>query len=224
MIAIIPARGGSKGLPRKNIKLLKDKPLIAYTIEAALDSKTITKVLVSTDDAEIADVALKYGAEVPFMRPEHLATDTAKSIDVLTYTCERLEREGHSSIEEFMVLQPTSPLRQAKHIDEAFNLYRDKNADSVVSYCQENHPIVWHKYIDKDKRLIPIFKENIRNRQEEKLSYFPNGAIYIFKRKLINQSTYSSENTFAYIMDRKVSVDIDTLEDWKMAEIFLSSC
>ncbi|MDF2447539.1 MAG: acylneuraminate cytidylyltransferase family protein [Bacteroidota bacterium] len=221
MIAIIPARGGSKGLPGKNIKNLCGKPLIAYTIEAALTSKVVTRLIVSTDDITIADISQKYGAEVPFIRPNHLATDTAKSIDVYKYTLERLEKEGLLKIEEFMVLQPTSPLRTAKHIDEAFELYKQKDADSVVSYCQEHHPIVWHKYIDDTGKLQPIFEDNLRNRQEEKPTYFPNGAIYIFKRALINQGTFYSENAYAYIMDRNASVDIDTLEDWKIVEIIL---
>lgn len=216
MIAIIPARGGSKGLPGKNIKLLHGKPLIAYTIESALESNSVSRVILSTDDLEIANIAKKYGAEVPFMRPFELATDTAKSIDVYKYTCDRLELEGCPKIEEFMVLQPTSPLRTARHIDEAYSLYQQKNADSVISYCQEHHPIVWHKYLDNDGKLLPIFEENLRNRQEEKPSYYPNGAIYILKRELIKKGSYFSKNSYAYIMDRKVSIDIDTSEDWEI--------
>src|SRR5690606_22892236 len=151
--AIIPARGGSKGLPGKNVKLLNGKPMIAYTIEAALNSKSISRVIVSTDDIAIAEVAKSYGAEVPFMRPVDLATDDAKSIDVYTYTIKRLEKEEDILIREIIVLQPTSPFRTAQHIDEAIELYLEKKADSVISYCNEHHPIFWHKYIKEDGRF-----------------------------------------------------------------------
>jgi|TARA_R100000501_G_C2616472_1_gene109998 N-acylneuraminate cytidylyltransferase/CMP-N,N'-diacetyllegionaminic acid synthase len=217
MLAIIPARGGSKGLPGKNIKELNGKPLIAYTIEAALKSKYITRVIVSTDDIEIVKVAKQYGAEVPFVRPSYLATDAAKAIDAYKYTYERLEKEEKKEISEFVVLQPTSPFRTEKHIDKAIELFKEKKADSVISYCQEYHPIVWHKYITEAGKIESIFEDKINNRQEEKPTYFPNGAIYIFKRKLIDQEVYYTNNSFAYIMSRKDSVDIDTIEDFEYA-------
>lgn len=222
MIAIIPARGGSKGLPGKNLRNLNGKPLIAYTIEAALKSKYITRLILSTDDVKIAKIAKQYGAEVPFMRPSHLATDNAKAIDAYKYTCERLEGEENIEISEFMVLQPTSPFRTAKHIDEAVDLYKNKKADSVIGYCQEHHPIIWHKYITEAGKIESIFEGTIRNRQEEKPTYFPNGAIYIFKRKIIEQELYFTDKSFAYIMNRQDSVDIDSLEDFEYAEFLLT--
>lgn len=222
MIAIIPARGGSKGLPGKNILDLCGKPLISYTIEAALNSKYISRVILSTDDVEIANVARQYGAEVPFMRPRHLATDMAKAIDVYKYTCGRLEKEENVDISEFVILQPTSPLRTSDHIDQAIELYKNKKADSVISYCPEHHPIAWHKYLTAAGKIESIFEENIRNRQEERPSYFPNGAIYIFKREIIEQELYHTHNSFAYIMNRKDSVDIDTIEDFEYAEFLFN--
>lgn len=222
MIAIIPARGGSKGLPGKNILELNGKPLIAYTIEAALISKYITRVILSTDDMEIAKVAKHYGAEVPFMRPIDLATDTAKAIDAYKYTYERIEKEENIEISEFVILQPTSPFRTAKHIDEAIDLYKDKKADSVISYCPEHHPIIWHKYITEAGKIESIFEGTIRNRQEEKPTYFPNGAIYIFKREIIEQDLYYTDNSFAYVMNRKDSIDIDTIEDFQYAEFLFA--
>lgn len=126
MIAIIPARGGSKGLPGKNIKFLNGKPLIAYTIEAALKAKHVHRVIISTDDLEIADTAKKYGAEVPFMRPEYLATDDALAIDVYKYTLSRLSETEGTIITDFMVLQPTSPLRTATDIDKAITIFKEK--------------------------------------------------------------------------------------------------
>ncbi|MXS72240.1 acylneuraminate cytidylyltransferase family protein [Flavobacteriaceae bacterium W22] len=220
MIAIIPARGGSKGLPGKNIKLLNGKPLIAYTIEAAKQSKSITRIIVSTDDQNIADAALEYGAEIPFLRPSHLATDDALAIDVLKYTIERLKEE-QNSIEEFIVLQPTSPLRTPLNIDEAVNLFRGKNADSVISYCKEHHPIRWHKYITEEGKFENIFDDTLQNRQMEKPTYFPNGAIYIYKTEIINTGKYYTENSFAYIMERESSIDIDDIQDFEYAEFLL---
>lgn len=220
MTAIIPARGGSKGLPGKNIKLLNGKPLIAYTIEAAKQSKSITRIIVSTDDQNIADVALKYGAEIPFLRPIHLATDDALAIDVLKYTIERLDEE-QNSIEEFIVLQPTSPLRTALNIDEAICMFKEKKADSVISYCKEHHPIRWHKYITEEGKFENIFEETLQNRQLEKPTYFPNGAIYIYKTKIINAGKYYTENSFAYIMERENSIDIDDIQDFEYAEFLL---
>jgi N-acylneuraminate cytidylyltransferase/CMP-N,N'-diacetyllegionaminic acid synthase len=215
MLAIIPARGGSKGLPGKNIKDLKGKPLIAYTIEAALASKYITRVIISTDDDEIAKVAVEHGAECPFMRPAALATDTARAIDAFKYTLDRLEEEGSEIIDDFMVLQPTSPLRTAADIDKAIELFREKNADSVISYCAEHHPVIWHKYLSNDGKFENIFEAGINNRQEERISYYPNGAIYIFRRNTINNEQYYTDNSYAYLMDRKKSVDIDTIDDFE---------
>ena len=224
MIAIIPARGGSKGLPGKNIKPLNGKPLIAYTIEEALKTKNITRVIVSTDDSEIAEVAKKYGAEIPFMRPKSLADDTAKSIDVYNYTIKRLEEEENSEINEVIILQPTSPLRTSQHIDEAIELYFTKKADSVVSYCQEEHPVFWHKYINEEGKFEDIFEEDyLKNRQELKPTYYPNGAIYILRKELLLSGNYYTNNSYVYIMDTDYSVDIDTHEDFQYCEFLLKN-
>ncbi|MCC6181497.1 MAG: acylneuraminate cytidylyltransferase family protein [Bacteroidia bacterium] len=221
MLAIIPARGGSKGLPGKNIRNLCGKPLIAYTIEAALKSEFISRVIVSTDDVNIANISTKYGAENPFMRPPHLATDTALSIDVLKYTIETFEKIENRRIEEFMVLQPTSPLRNVEDINNAIQLFYEKNAESVISFCKEHHPIKWHRYIAEDASFIKIFETNLNNRQDEKPSYFPNGAIFIFKRNVLKTRDYYSDKSYAYIMDRIRSIDIDTLEDFEFVEYLI---
>ena len=223
MIAIIPARGGSKGLPGKNIKLLNGKPLIAYTIEAALNAKMISRVIVSTDDEDIANVSLKYGAEIPYLRPDYLATDQANSIDVYRNLIETLFKIENTQINEFVVLQPTSPLRNFNHIDEAIQLFITKKADSVISYCKEDHPIFWHKFVTEEGKFQEIFTgDYIKNRQEIKSSYYPNGAIYIFKTKIILDNQYYTENSFAYIMSRKFSIDIDTQYDFDMASFILN--
>lgn len=221
MIAIIPARGGSKGLPGKNIKPLRGKPLIAYSIECALQAKHIDRVIVSTDDLAIADVARQYGAEIPFMRPDELATDTAAAVDNYIYTVDRLAREGGATIDEFAVLLPTTPLRRAEDVDGAIELFLAKHADSVVSYVQEAHPIAWHKFIAEDGSFESIFPDTIANRQTQRTSYCPNGAVYVFRTELIKERKYYTDKSYAYIMPRDRSVDIDSIEDFKYAEFLL---
>lgn len=221
MIAIIPARGGSKGLPGKNVRPLNGKPLIAYAIEAALKAKHIDRVIISTDDEVIARVAVDYGAELPFMRPAELASDTAMAIDNYIYTIGRLEKESGKSIDAFVVLQPTSPLRIAEDIDGAVELFEQKKADSVISYCQEAHPVTWHKYLDEDGRFENIFDANIKNRQENRASYYPNGAVYVFRTSMIRERKYYTEKSYAYVMPRSRSVDIDFIDDFEYAEFLL---
>lgn len=221
MIAIIPARGGSKGLPGKNIRPLNGKPLISYTVETALQAKHIDRVIISTDDEEIAKVAVMYGAELPFMRPTELASDTAMAIDNYIYTVNRLEKESGKTIDSIVVLQPTSPLRIAEDIDGAVELFLKKNADSVISYTQEAHPVSWHKYLDNEGRFVNLFNDNIANRQENRVSYYPNGAVYVFKTKLIRERKYYTDKSYAYVMPRNRSIDIDFMEDFEYAEFLL---
>lgn len=185
MIAIIPARCGSKGLPGKNIKKLLGKPMIAYTVEEALKSKYITDVIISTDCKEIEEIAINYGAKSYFLRPEFLASDSANAIDNYIYTVDRLNNEFNYNIKDFIVLQPTSPLRIVDDIDGAIKLFQNKNADSVISYTEEHHPIEWHKYISDEGRFENIFEEKLLNRQDMRPSYFPNGAVFIFDYELI---------------------------------------
>ena len=221
MIAIVPARGGSKGLPGKNIKLLKGKPLIAFTIEAALKSNYISRVYISTDDQGIYDTALEYGAKACFLRPSHLAEDDSLAVDNYIYTLDRLNSEFGEKVEDFVVLQPTSPLRTSEDIDNAIELFKEKDADSVISYTVEQHPISWHKYLDESNGLIDIFKENIKNRQEYEVSYYPNGAVFVFTYELIKRKQYYSDSSYAYVMPRNRSVDIDTIEDFDYAEFLI---
>lgn len=221
MIAIIPARCGSKGLPRKNIKILHGKPLIAYTIEAALESKYIEDIIVSTDCNEIEDVAMKFGAKSFFLRPKELALDDSKAIDNYLYTINRLNDQFEYNVKNFIVLQPTSPLRNSEDIDGAIELFNHKKADSVVSYTAEHHPVEWHKYIKENGRFENIFNETLLNRQDYRISYFPNGAIFVFDYKLIKSKQYYSESSYPYIMPRSRSIDIDTLEDFEYVEFLM---
>ena len=222
MLAIIPARGGSKGLPGKNLRLLTGKPLISHTIESALNSSDITRVIVSTDDYEIADVARKYGTEVPFMRPSDLATDDSLAIDTYKYTIDKLIKDEGVDIVDYMVLLPTSPLRDASDISNAAKLFREKNADSVISVTKEDKPISWFKSLNSEGRIL---ENNItlKNRQDEDDYYCPNGSIYIFRKELIDEGKYYSEKTYAYVMPKYRSVDIDTQFDFDYAEFLLKN-
>lgn len=221
MIAIIPARGGSKGLPGKNIKDLLGKPMLAYTIEAGKKSKYITDIIISTDCEEIYRVAIEYGAKETFLRPAELATDEAPAIDNYIYTIERLKKDFSMDIESFVVLQPTSPLRSTEDIDKSIEMYNNSNARSVISYTGEHHPLMWHKYIKEDGSLEGIFGDILDNRQKFRVSYYPTGAVYVFNTQLIRSRNYFDESTKAYIMPRERSVDIDTEEDFRYAEFLL---
>ncbi|MRH41220.1 acylneuraminate cytidylyltransferase family protein [Aquibacillus halophilus] len=226
MIAIIPARGGSKGLPRKNVKLLNGKPLIYYTIMAARESKYIDRIILSTDDKEIAEIGKKYGAEVPFLRPQNLAGDNAKARDVYLYTIEKLNKHSESSIDNFIVLQPTSPLRSTDDINKAVETYYEKGADSVISVTEAEHPPDWYKKINQQGILVDYLIENSKNnlnRQEFEKTYIPNGAIFILKYSILKEQTsYYTDRTYPYVMKKEFSVDIDTIIDFKIAEILLS--
>lgn len=226
MLAIIPARGGSKGVPRKNIKDLAGKPLIYYTIKAAQESKYIDRIIVSTDDNEIAEIALKYGAEVPFLRPDELASDNARAIDNYIYTINRLNmmNGNFDLIEEFIVLQPTSPLRTSIDIDNAIKVFYENNATSVISVVKAEHPPTWYKRISKEGVLVDYFynTDNSLNRQEAEETYLPNGAIFIFRFKDLQENYgYYNSRTFPYIMEQKNSIDIDTILDFRIAELLV---
>lgn len=221
MIAIIPARGGSKGVKNKNIRYLAGKPLIAYTIECALQANGVDRVIVSTDDEEIARVCREHGAEVPFLRPQELATDNAKAIDVYLHAIHYLRDIEKKELEEIVVLLPTCPLRLPMDIDRAIDLFRNKNADSVISYTKEHHPISWHKYLTEEGEFEDIFESDLANRQDLRTSYYPNGAIYVFRSTLLEVGEYYSEASYAYLMPADRSVDIDEETDLLYAEYLL---
>jgi N-acylneuraminate cytidylyltransferase/CMP-N,N'-diacetyllegionaminic acid synthase len=226
MIALIPARGGSKGLPGKNIRPLHGQPLINYSIQAALNSEFVSRVIVSTDSEEIAAIARIAGAEVPFLRPQELATDSSVAIDTYIYCCERLGDLYHQPINELVVLLPTSPLRTAEDIDKAIRLFKSNSADSVISVTEMSQPISWAKKIDSDGILREYFTgqydNKLANRQECQIAYVPNGSIYVLKYSLLkDKRNYYSDKTFPYVMPRERSIDIDDMLDFDMAEFFM---
>jgi len=220
-LAIILARGGSKRLPRKNILDLNGKALIAYSIEAGLQSKYIDKVIVSSDDNEILDISKKYGADV-LKRPDELASDTATSFDTIKHTIENSNKYDY-----IILLQPTSPLRDANHIDGAIELLEEKNADAIVSVCEMDHSPLWSNILDKSLSMKGFLRDEVLNKRSQDLEtyYRINGAIYICKtdKLLKEESFFLKDNIFAYIMDRKSSVDIDEEIDFKIAEVLLGA-
>ena len=215
-LAIIPARGGSKRLPRKNILDLCGKPLISWSIEAALKSKYISKVVVSSDDEEILNISSNFGADI-IKRPYELANDTATTFDAIKHTIDNLEKYDY-----IVLLQPTSPLRNEKHIDEAIELLEEKQADAIVSVCEMDHSPLWSNTLPKDGNMRGFLREEILNKRSQDLEkyYRLNGAIYICKtdKLLENKSFFLKDNIFAYIMDRKSSIDIDEEIDFLFAE------
>lgn len=224
ILAIVPARGGSKGLPGKNIKMLNGKPMIHYTIEEAQKSKYINRLILSTDSKEIANVCRPTGIEIPFMRPPELATDTALAIDNYEYTLKKMKEEFGFTADVLVVLQPTSPLRTVEDIDNAIAMYIDRKADSVIGLCETPHPINWTRRVDSEGKISDYLKERIShaNRQELEVLYIPNGVIFVLNVNLfLAHKIYYFNNTYAYIMPKERSVDIDDQLDFDLAELIL---
>jgi len=221
LLALITARSGSKRLPRKNILDLAGKPLIAWSIEAGLQSKYVDRVIVSTDDEEIARTCREYGADVPFMRPLELAHDSTPSIAVVTHALRSLEDTGET-YKYLLLLQPTSPLRNSGHIDEAVEFLLEKKADSVVGVTEVEHPIELTNIIPENCSMDDFLSSAVEGKrsQDFPLRYRINGAIYLTKAKrtLDENSLLFRSNTFAFKMKRNASVDIDTIEDMNYAK------
>lgn len=219
-IAIIPARGGSKRLPNKNILPLVGKPLIRWTTQAALASGEFDMVLVSTDSQAIADIAMQDSDVIfPGLRPVELASDTATTNDVISHVVQWVE-ENYAMVDMVAVLQPTSPLRTAQHIKEAVELYKNKKATAVVSVCEMEHPVQYCNRLPKDNSLNGFITPSVNKRSQDLEPFYRlNGAIYLFDRQLVgNLSGIYCEDSYAYLMDKKSSVDIDDEFDFLLAE------
>jgi len=222
IMAIIPARGGSKGIPQKNIKKLGEKPLIAYTIEEALRSEYLDHVFVSTEDPEIAEISIKYGAEV-IDRPSVLAGDSSKTVDVILHAVEYLEKNGIRP-QIIVLLQPTSPLRNTGDIDAAIKLFLDNECDSVISVCEPDHSPFWCFTVN-GKYLRPLFDQRYKNtrRQDLPTAVMPNGAIYVSSPESIRKlEGFYGDRTIPYCMPPERSIDIDTPLDFIVAEVLVN--
>jgi CMP-N,N'-diacetyllegionaminic acid synthase len=218
ILGIIPARGGSKGIPKKNIKHISGKPLIAWTIDAALKSKHLTKVVVSTDSPEISSISKDFGAQVPFLRPSEIARDDTPGVEPILHALSLLP-----SFEAVVVLQPTSPLRTSQDIDNCILLGLEKSANSAVSVtASSSHPF-WSYKLGTNMRLESFINEvNLSRRQDLPEAYALNGAVYYAKKEwLIRNKSLMGSDTVGYVMPPDRSIDIDTELDWKIAEMLL---
>lgn len=223
-IAIIPARSGSKGLPDKNIKLLNGKPLIAYTIEAARDSNLFDEIFVSTDSDEYANIARKWGANVPFLRSDELSSDTASSWDVVKDAILHYQKIG-KEFDTVALLQPTSPLRNSEDIENGYDIFQNRDAQAVVAICEVDHSPLWCNTLPEDKSLGDFLNsELIKSPRQNLPTYYRiNGALYIVDRELImSTDNIYNEKCYAVIMPKEHSIDIDDAMDFKFAEVLIS--
>lgn len=224
VLAVVTARGGSKGLLRKNIRQIAGKPLMAWTLDEARRSAYIDRCIVSTDDAEIAELARQSGADVPFLRPAELASDTAKTVDVLMHAMNWLKDRGEV-YEIIVLLQPTSPLRTYEDIDKAIELLSAKGASAIVSVAETRHNPCWTNTLPADGSMKEFLRPDVlgKNRQELPVFYRLNGAVYAgYSEYIKSVNGFFGNGTFAYIMPKERSVDIDDEFDFHVAEIMLS--
>ncbi len=229
VLGVITARGGSKGIPGKNIKPMHGKPLLAYTIEAAKNSGVLDRLIISTDDEAIAGVAKEYGCEVPFMRPktEDLAGDKASHLEVMKHAVQYLKDKENYVPDYVMILQPTSPLRQASHVKESVELILRSGADSVLSVAEVPENFNFKKTMilaeDGTLKLVngdPIYKR-VARRQDLPKNYWSVGSVYLFKTSLLfdsKQPNFYGEKTLPYVIDQKYVADINVPADWEITE------
>ncbi len=224
ILGVITARGGSKGIPGKNIKLLGDKPLIAYTIDSAKKSKLITDLIVSTDDPEIAEVCKKYGASVPFLRPKELAEDKTPHVPVMQHAVNFFEKENNCKVDIVVVLQPTSPFRTAEDLDKTLEKLIETGADSAVSLVEisENHPMKIKK-LEGDRVLAYSIEEvEGTRRQDLPTAYKRSGAVYAMTREiLMDKNKLYGDFITGVVVPQERSVDIDEPFDWIKTEYML---
>jgi CMP-N,N'-diacetyllegionaminic acid synthase len=220
LLALIPARGGSKGIPRKNIRLFCGKPLIQWSIEQALQAPAVDRVVVSTDDPEIAQCARAYGADVPFLRPEELASDTASGIAPVLHALDQLPE-----VSDVLLLQPTSPLRRSEDISAIIDLYLSSGSNVVVSVTSTNKHPAWTFTLSETQVLQPfLMRSNSSCRQQLPPAYVLNGSLYLASRSFLQRErSFLTANTIGYVMPPEYSVDIDTLLDWQYGEFLMQN-
>ena len=226
ILGFITARGGSKGLPGKNLKILAGKPLIAWTIEAALQSQSVDRVLISTEDPEIAEVARQWGAEAPFMRPSELAGDTSSHYSVAEHALQWLEEHEGVTLEYLLLLQPTCPFRTAADIEAGIAIARARSAEAVVSVMESPHHPYWMKTLSPDGSLTDFISHDLvyPRRQDLPPVFVPNGAIYLNRPESLRRvQGFMPPGAYPYIMPPERSIDIDTAWDFRLAELLLKA-
>lgn len=228
VLFLITARGGSKGVPRKNIKMLGDLPLIAYKIIAANKCKIDKRIIVSTEDSEIAEVAKKYGAEVPFMRPEELATDEASSMDVVLHAMEWVEKNDDTKYDYICLLEPSSPFATYKDLEKALVILEENDADTLLSMKEVEVNTVFINELDEGGGLS-YFYENIVGlcgvrRQDQRKQYTMNGCMYIAKWDYLKANKlFHSKNSVPYIMSEESSIEIDSMYNFNIASYLVEN-
>lgn len=223
-LGLIPARGGSKGIPHKNLAPLLGEPLIVHTIRAALHAPSLERVVVTTDDPAIAEVARAHGAEVPFLRPAALAQDDTPGIEPVVHALLWLEQEQGYRPTHVVLLQPTSPLRTSEDIEQALALAAREDADAVVSVCPARHHPAWTKRLLDDGRLAPFIAGAAMapRRQDLPPAYALNGAVYVARREVVlARRSFHTERTWGHVMPPERSLDVDTPWDLRLAELVL---
>ena len=221
ILGVIPARGESKSIPRKNLANLAGKPLLAYTAECALKSRTLTRVILSTDDTEIAEIGQGYGLEVPFLRPPELAQDQTLIVPVLQHLLKWLEENENYHPDVLVLLQPTSPFRRPQHVDQAVRLLIDNDADTVVSVVQVPHNFVPGSQMQLVDGMLQLNSPDrpVLRRQEKPVLYARNGpAVLAIRPDLVKAGELYTGRTWPLVMDKICSVDIDSPEDLLIAE------
>lgn len=223
ILGIIPARGGSKGVPRKNLKQLAGKPLLAWTFEAARNSAYLDRIILSSEDDEIINAAKVMGLEVPFVRPVHLAHDNTPGIDPVLHALDYFKAENYSFV---VLLQPTSPLRKAEDIDGAIRLCLETNAPACVSVTQAAHPPWWTFRLDGQKRLLPCMdaEQMPKRRQDAPAAYALNGAVYVARCDYLQTAkSFIGPETIGYVMPEERALDIDRELDFVIAEAVIKA-
>jgi len=219
IVAIIPVRGGSKGIPRKNVKELCEKPLIVYIIETALKVKELDRVIVSTEDKEIAEIAKEYSADVPFMRPEELARDETPTLPVLQHAVKYLEDKENYKPDIVVLLYATSPLLKHERVSEAIKMLKEGEFDSILSVVEDRG----HYWIEKNGCYKKLYPKTLKNRQFTKPLFKENGAIYICKRDILMGKNEIVGGKIGFlVMKRDESIDIDELQDFEFAEFLMN--
>lgn len=225
VLGLITARGGSKGVPRKNIRLLCGKPLLAYTAETSLESSKLTRVVLSTEDDEIAEIGKRYGLEVPFMRPSELAEDKTPTLPVVQYTLQKLEENG-DKFDAVCLLQPTNPLRRTIDIDNCIERLERSDADSVISVlpvpAEYNPKWVYWENGDGSIILSTGETEPVSRRQDLPTAYHRDGTVYVTRTNIINQGSLYGSKINGYEIEPEYSANIDTEEDWRAVETVLN--
>jgi len=225
ILALIPARGGSRRLPGKNILPLAGKPLIAWTIDAAKGCPYLDEICVSTDDRQITEAALAAGASVPFTRPEALSNDVASSVDVALHAIECYRLNGRE-FDCLILLQPTSPLRTASDISFSLEIFRDKKATAVIGVCEADHSPLWMNTLPEGGSMNGFMREEVRGKRSQDLPtyYRINGSIYAIDTRVLERlrSFFPPDGAMAYIMPPERSIDIDTRLDFTIVEAIVS--